>query len=201
MFTLYGRNNTGSVAVAALLEELDLKYQFIPVPIDEPGADFLKLNPLGQVPVLALENGECLTESAAILIYLADLKPELGLSPKFDAPERGPFLRWMVYLAANTYMADLRFFYPDRYGDEGVKLAALRDLERDRDILAKTLGDKPYFLDQFSALDIYATMLLIWMRDDCARVMKLPDHLLKFVDRVLERPKIRAAFKNHGFAL
>ena len=199
MFTLYGRANTGSVAVEALLNELDLPWQMKEVPVDDPGADFRKLNPLGQVPVLQLDDGTIITESAAILIYLADLKPEAGLCPSPTHKDRAAYLRWMVYLAANTYMADLRFFYPDRYGDEGIKSAALKDLERDRDILSEALAEKPFFLGQFSALDIYATMLLLWMRDDCADVMKLPDNLTRFITRILERPAIHAAFSRNGF--
>lgn len=199
MFTLYGRANTGSVAVEALLDELELPWQISEVPIDAPGADFRKLNPLGQVPVLQLDDGTIITESAAILMYLADQKPEAGLCPAPKHKDRAAYLRWMVYLAANTYMADLRFFYPDRYGDEGVKSAALKDLERDRDILSEALAEKPFFLSQFSALDIYATMLLLWMRDDCAAEMKLPENLLSFITRIMQRPKTHAAFLRNGF--
>src|SRR5262245_18060435 len=44
--------------------------------------DFLAVNPIGMVPVLALANGETLTEGPAIVQYLADMKPESGLMPK-----------------------------------------------------------------------------------------------------------------------
>src|SRR3546814_2831697 len=47
----------------------------------ERGADFTALNPKGYVPVLALDDGEVLTEGAAILQYIADQHPKSGLAP------------------------------------------------------------------------------------------------------------------------
>jgi glutathione S-transferase len=56
-----------------------------------------------QVPVLALPTGELVTESAAILIHLADRHPAAGMSPALDDPRRPAFLRWMVYVSAQIY--------------------------------------------------------------------------------------------------
>jgi GST-like protein len=56
-----------------------------------------------QVPVLALPNGELITESAAILIHLADSHPAARMSPALDDPRRPAFLRWMVYVSAQIY--------------------------------------------------------------------------------------------------
>lgn len=45
----------------------------------DDGSDFRDLSPKGAVPVLVLENGERLTESAAVLQYIADVKPEASI--------------------------------------------------------------------------------------------------------------------------
>src|SRR5215208_8432588 len=45
------------------------------------GDDFLAINPMGQVPVLRTDDGDVITENAAILQYVADAFPDAGLAP------------------------------------------------------------------------------------------------------------------------
>src|SRR5216684_1415922 len=52
------------------------------------GADFLQVNPKGQVPVLALDDGDRLTEGPAIVQYIADKAPGSGLVPPAGSKER-----------------------------------------------------------------------------------------------------------------
>ena len=119
MYTLYGRPATGSAAVEALLEELGLPYRLETVakgPDGRPSAHYLaNINPLGPVPALKLPDGSVMTESAAMMIYLADLVPGANLAPLPTHPARGQYLRVMLFLAAEIYPADLRLFYSDRY--------------------------------------------------------------------------------------
>ena len=61
------------------------------------------VNPLRQVPALVLPSGEVVTESAAILIYLADLHPQGRLAPALSDPRRAQYLRWMAYVSAAIY--------------------------------------------------------------------------------------------------
>jgi GST-like protein len=62
-----------------------------------------RLNPLGQVPTLLTPEGKVLTESAAILFYLDDLCPELGLVPREKGWRRTEFFRWLMFLNAAIY--------------------------------------------------------------------------------------------------
>src|ERR1700683_2091620 len=66
--------------IDADLENVDLKSKRT-----ESGADYTAVNPKGQVPALALDNGQTLTEGPAIVQYLADQKPESGLAPRNGA--------------------------------------------------------------------------------------------------------------------
>src|SRR3569832_2027234 len=77
--------------------------------------DFHGVAPKGAVPVLVLENGERLTESAAVLQYIADLKPETGLAPRFGDPDRYRLQEWLSFIGAEIHKAFLfpTFWYTD----------------------------------------------------------------------------------------
>lgn len=198
MYRLYGRPGTGSVTVEAILEIAGAPYE---VEIIERSSDgqvpekLAPLNPLGQVPVLRLPNGEIMTESAAIALYLADKYPQAKLAPALDAPERPAYLRWMTYLAVNIYMSGLMAYYADRYtsdqnGGKYVKSAALARLGKEWDIYAAALGDKPYILgDHMSAVDIYAAMQATWTFDVLAFFKRHPNLRANY-DRVTAHPAI-----------
>jgi glutathione S-transferase len=78
----------------ALLALLEQPYETRWVPIfGVPGPEFLRLNPLGKVPVLELEDGRAIPESHAILCYLAEGTPYLPA----DRFERAQTLRWLFF--------------------------------------------------------------------------------------------------------
>jgi glutathione S-transferase len=195
MYKVYGRPGTGSVVVEALLEEIGAEYETELIDRNAIPDNYLKINPLGQVPALMLPSGRIMTESAAIAIYLADRYPKAKLSPAADAPERADFLRWLIYLAANIYTTDLRIYYPDRYtadqqGGKCVKASAIARMATEWEIYAAALGDQPYILgDQMSAVDIYAAMLATWNLDVPAFFRRHPN-VHAMYERVTKRPAI-----------
>jgi glutathione S-transferase len=138
MLALYSRANSGSAAVEALLTILDIPFELIDVPRTADRSMpkwFYELNPLGQVPVLKLLDGKLMTESAAMMIYLADLHPAAGLAPAIASPQRADYLRAMIFMAAAPYATDLRLYYPDRYSTDpshapAIKVKASADLNR-----------------------------------------------------------------------
>ncbi|MCH1925613.1 glutathione S-transferase family protein [Shewanella sp. C32] len=73
--TIYGDSQSGNCyKVQLLCALLDLSYKWIDVDIlagDTKQADFLAKNPNGKIPLLLLENGQTLSESNAIINYLA----------------------------------------------------------------------------------------------------------------------------------
>ncbi len=198
MYRLYGRPGSGSVVVEAILEAAGVPYE---VELIERSSDgqvpekLARVNPLGQVPVLRLPDGEMMTESAAMSIYLADKYPKTDLAPAVAAPERSRYLRWMVYLATNIYMTDLRAYYPDRYtadqnGGKCVKSAALTRMAREWEVYAEALGEKPYILgEKMCAADIYAAMLATWNFDVVGFFKKHPN-VRAMYDRVTAHPAI-----------
>ena len=105
-YVVHGAPGSGSVVVEAALTLIGAPWRL--VDLDhwydvQTDAEMGRLNPMRQVPALVLPSGEVMTESAAILLYLAEAHPEAALAPQPGSPERARFLRWMVYLPAQIY--------------------------------------------------------------------------------------------------
>jgi glutathione S-transferase len=209
MFTLYSRPGSGSAAVEALFAELDMAFQLEDIPRGADGqvpVAYRHINPRGEIPTLRLADNSLMTESAAMMIYLADLHPEKGLAPALDSQLRATYLRWMLYFASTVYASDLRYFYPARYTANhehapDVKKQALETLAADYQIFADFLGQQDFILGEIiSAADIYAALLVSWMPDLDALFAKNPN-LKAYYLRVAARPKILAVFKRNGMPL
>ncbi|MEG0148436.1 MAG: glutathione S-transferase family protein [Comamonas sp.] len=83
-----------------MLQECDAEYETITLDYGPPmkSAQYLAINPMGKVP--ALQHGDTVvTETGAILAYLAELYPEKQLAPAMGSPERGSYLRWLFFVA------------------------------------------------------------------------------------------------------
>ena len=106
MLKIFGAVGSGSVPIEATLTLIGIPYEMIEAVTweDEAARKLVEtVNPLRQVPAVVLPTGEVLTESAAILIHLADLHPQARLAPAFGDPRRAQYLRWMVYVSAAIY--------------------------------------------------------------------------------------------------
>ena len=202
MFKLYGRKNTGSSAAEALLARCGATYSVINVEKMDAAA-FLKVSPRGEVPALQLPDGSVMTESAAIMIHLADCFPAAGLAPALGTSGRATYLRWMIYLSANAYNSDLRMYYPERFSTNpahapAINERAIQHLNRDFDIFADGLGAGPFVLgDKMTAVDIYAAMLLTWS-NDVEGLLKRHPKLNALYAAVSADPVVRKVWDSHG---
>lgn len=178
MHTLWWNDNTGAFAVDAALTLAGAPVERVRVATRDGGsktAEFLALNPLGQVPTLKLPDGAVMTESGAMLLHVAETFPEAALAPAPGARDRPRFLRLLLLLAAPVYEAELRASYPARYtadaaGSDGVRKGAAAQQDRLFALLATELGAGPWLLGaNFSALDPYLAMLQRWYGGDSGR--------------------------------
>jgi GST-like protein len=104
--TLFGAEGSGSIAVEAAMTLLRIPYALVDGTtwVDESARQRVApYNPLRQVPTLVLPDGEVMTETAAILVDLADRDPAAALAPAVTDPRRRQFLRWMVYVSSEIY--------------------------------------------------------------------------------------------------
>jgi glutathione S-transferase len=115
-----------------------------------------------------------MTESAAIVIYLAAAHPDAGLAPKAGLPAHARFLRWMVFMTANLYEGDLRYFYPERYttdpaGVPGVKAAGAAHMAKAFGVIDQELADGPFVAGKaLSIADVYLATLMTWSKEPIA---------------------------------
>jgi GST-like protein len=170
-YTVYGALGSGSVAVEAALELLKQPYQVIESAtwLDEKARERVaKINPLEQVPALVLPTGEVMTESAAILIWLADKHPEAGLCPPADSTRRAPYLRWMVYIPASIYSMFWVRDDPSRLAHNEDSEAVIKHRTAERiaacwRLMDSQMAPTPYILgDRLSVLDLYVTVVSRW---------------------------------------
>lgn len=166
--TLYGARGSGSIAVEAALTLLGLPYTLIEaVTWAEPEARerVAAANPMRQVPALIFPDGEVMTESAAILVDLADRHPEASLAPALTDPRRRQFLRWMVYVSSAIY--SLHWIKPDvtRIGAPREARDEVVDAVHDRiafcwQNMDASLSPGKYLLgDALTVLDLYVTVV------------------------------------------
>jgi glutathione S-transferase len=119
MLKLYYAPKTISIAVAITLEESGLPYE--PIKIDFASAaqtkpDYLALNPKGRVPTLTTAKGTVLTETGALLEYIATSAPDAGLVP--SDPETAAHMRAvMFYLASTMHVAHAHGMRGHRWAD------------------------------------------------------------------------------------
>lgn len=170
-YRLIASKGAGSMIAEAALALSKLPFEVEMIPYGEPGPQrdrLLSLNPLGQVPTLLLPDGRVMTESAAIILHLADVAPRAGLAPSVQDPARPMFLRWLAFIVAAIYPTFTYGDDPSRWASDE---AAGKHLRKATDEHRKELWRyfaaqnpcKPWVLgEQFSALDLYVSVMNMW---------------------------------------
>lgn len=174
MYTLYGKKGAGSAAVEAALALAHAPHRLVETATwaqNDAYAGLLKLNPLGQIPTLVLEDGSAMSESAAILIHLGETHPDSGLLPA-DASARAQVLRGLVFIAANCYAAISIIDYPERWCEgadadealqERIRAGTRARLHRHWEMFADVFPAHPWLSgERIGALDLLAAVVSKW---------------------------------------
>jgi GST-like protein len=171
-YTVYGAVGSGSIPVEAALTLIGAPYEVVEAVTWEGPAEQAKVapvNPMRQVPALITPDGEVLTESAAILIWLAEKHPEAALAPEIDDPRRGQFLRWMSFVPASIYSMYWVRDAPSRLaGDDPKAQQEIRTRTAER--IAECWGRMESQLtpgrwllgDELTVLDLYVAAVSRW---------------------------------------
>ena len=128
----------------------------------ERGADFAKINPKGYVPVIALDNGQTLTEGTAIVQYIADQVPQKKLAPPAGTMERYRLMEWLNFIATELHKGGFSPLFNPKLPDD-LKTKALERLGSRIGFAAKQLEKSRHLMgDTFTVADAYLFTILRW---------------------------------------
>lgn len=162
------------------------------------GADFLTINPKGQVPTLELDDGQVLTEGPAIVQYLADRKPEGGLIPAAGSMDRYRVQEWLNHITSELHKSYTPLFNPQ--APEEYKTIARANLAKRYRRIDEQLKGKAYLMgDRFTVADAYLFTVTNWARHVGVDLSEFPN-LQAFQQRVAERPGVKEAMKAEGLS-
>lgn len=173
--SLYYSPKACSLASHIALEESGLPYEAIAVNIRAQAnrsAAYLALNPSGTVPALGI-NDAILTESQAILTYVADLVPERELLPRPGSLARARAHQWMNLISSSMHVSFRAIFRPQAYagaseaGMDAVREQAHANLAEVIATVEHRLGTSPYAMgERFSVVDAYLFVFYLWSFDE-----------------------------------
>lgn len=197
---LYYKSGACSLSPHIVLREAGLDFTLERVDLaskkTEFGADYLAINPKGQVPALLLDSGDMLTEGVAIVQYLADLVPDRHLIAPAGTLARYHAIESLNFIATELHKGFSPLFTPG-VPDEYKKLATER-LLRHFAQLDTVLSEHDYLQGvRFSVADAYLFTVLGWammLKFDLSHLSALE----RYYQRIAARPAVDAALAAEG---
>lgn len=194
----------GSCALASMiaLEEAGAQYEAVRLDLaagDQRRPDYLAVNPKGRVPALATDRG-ILTETPAILVFVAQSFPQARLAPLDDPFALAQVQAFNSYLCSTVHVAHAHRMRGARWADDPAALEAMRRK------VPQSVGDcfglieremlrGPWVMgESYTVCDPYLFTLAQWLEADGvdpARFPKVEDHRR----RMSERPQVRRALE------
>jgi glutathione S-transferase len=197
---LYYAPGACSLSPHIALSEAGLPYELVKVDLRakklENGDDYLKVNPKGQVPALALDSGELVTEGPVIVQMIADKVPAKNLAPSRDSAERYKLQEWLTYINGELHKNIGPLFNP-ALSDEAKGVFKDRAMGKFKYVDSQLAGHEYLMGKQFTVADGYLFVMLRWaegMKFDLTGL----NNLLAYKDRIAARPKVQEALVKEG---
>jgi glutathione S-transferase len=189
-----------SLSPHIVLREAGQNFDLVQVDLREKktkdGADFTKVNPKGQVPVLATDDGDTLTEGPVILQYIGDKAPGSKIIPPAGSKERYRAQEWLNFITSELHKNFGPIFRPAT-PDAYKQIARDAIAGRFKWINEKLAGRAYLMGDTFSAPDAYLFVMVNWAKRLEMDLGAFPN-LTAFWDRVAARPKVKEAMRAEG---
>ena len=197
---LYYSPGACSLSPHIALLEAGLPYDLVKVDLRakklENGDDYLKVNPKGQVPALALDSGELVTEGPVIVQIIADKVSAKNLAPARDSAERYKLQEWLTYINSEVHKSFGPMFSPV-LADEAKAFFKDRVMGKFRYVESQLAGRDYLMGKQFTVADGYLFTMLAWAERMKFDLAAMPN-LLAYKARVGARPKVQEALTKEG---
>ena len=199
MLKLYFAPRTISIAVAIALEEAGLPYEAIKVDFktaEQTKPNYLAVNSKGRVPALATSDGTVLTETGALLDYVAALSPSAKLVPS-DPSEAAKMRGVMYYLASTMHVAHAHKLRGSRWADQPSSFDDMAAKVPETMtacaafVEAECLAGDYVLGDDFSLADPYLFVVCNWLSGDGVNVEDFPT-IQGFMARMEARPSVQS---------
>lgn len=197
---LYFKAGACSLSPHIVLRESGLDFTAVSVDLTskktEQNQDYFALNPQGKVPALELDDGTVLTETVAIVQYIADLKPDRRLLAPAGCVARYQTLAWLNFIATDLQGSFYLLFSADTPDEFSL---TIRDrLQKNFQWVNDEVNDRQWLMGQhFTVADACLFTVVRW-----AKAAKLSltgmDALAVWFERVAERPAVAAALQAEG---
>jgi glutathione S-transferase len=196
MIKLYFSPGSCSLASYLALEEAGADYTAERINFadaQQKSPEYLAINPKGRVPAMVTGRG-VLTETPAILAYIAQTYPEARLAPLDDAFAFGQMQAFNSYLCSTVHVAHAHKSRGARWADDAAAIAEMKRKVPDSmaacfDFIEKGLRGPWAMGGSYTVSDPYLFTLSGWMEGDnldLSRYPKVMDHRR----RMLERPAV-----------
>ncbi|UWS79384.1 glutathione S-transferase family protein [Phaeobacter sp. G2] len=195
---LYYAPGTISIAVAIALEEAGLDYEAIKIDFaskEQTSPAYAQINPKSRVPALAVDGG-ILTETGALLDYIADIAPDADLRPT-DPVLLARMREVMYYLASTMHVNHAHKMRGSRWAS---KTSSYKDMQAK---VPQTMADScahlsqyglrgPFVLgDRLSLADCYLYVVCTWLQGDGVTLADFPK-IQSFMAAMEQRDSVRA---------
>lgn len=202
MITLYYAANTCSLASHIALEDAGAAYELRRVDFattEQQSPEYLEINPKARVPAMVTSRG-ILTETPAMLAFIAQSYPDAGLAPLDDPFAFAEIQAFNSYLCSSLHVAHAHRGRGHRWATEESSFEDMRRMVPKTvaagfELIETTMFRGPWVMGEtYSIADPYLFTIAQWMeRDgvDPARFPKVADHRA----RMAERANVKAAIE------
>ena len=204
MLKLFYANGTCALASHIALEEAGAQYETVKLNFsqgEQRKPEYLKVNPKGRVPALITDRG-VLTETPAILVYIAQSFPAAHLAPLDDPFALAQAQAFNSYLCSTVHVAHAHRVRGSRWADDpgaidAMKLKVRQNMTDCFELIEREMFVGPWVMGAaYSICDPYLFTLTGWLEGDGVDLASLPK-MQAHRTRMMERPAVNKVVAEH----